>query len=144
MVDAASTASALSFQLTRSRLLAPNKSATLPKLAPKGTSGNVWGIWYGTCSGFSCSMHLIRELTRSLCSYRHAAAHGNHLRVRELVEEKGVPVDARDRDGGRTSLHWACKNADIKLIKYLLGQGANVNAPDGVRDVVVGGKVGGA
>ena len=52
------------------------------------------------------------------CS-RHAAAHGNHLRVRELIEDKGVGVDARDRDGGRTCLHWACKNADVKLIKYL-------------------------
>ena len=76
----------------------------------------------------------VAALSPSLCgTCRHAAAHGNHLRVRELMEEKGVEVDARDRDGGRTSLHWACKNADVPLIKYLLGRGADINAPDGVR-----------
>lgn len=38
----------LALELSRSRLLAPNKTVFNNgiRLAPKGHSGNVWGIWY--------------------------------------------------------------------------------------------------
>lgn len=47
-VDQEASVDMLALELSRSRLLAPNKTVFNNgiRLAPKGHSGNVWGIWY--------------------------------------------------------------------------------------------------
>lgn len=56
----------------------------------------------------------------------YAAGEGNARVVRGLLD-RGLPVDARDREGN-TPLHFAAGAGNAELAAYLIGRGADVNA----------------
>jgi uncharacterized protein len=61
-----------------------------------------------------------------------AASSGNAERVRELLAA-GVPVDARNPDGG-TALLLATRANHPEVAKILIAAGADVNAKDAIKD----------
>lgn len=58
-----------------------------------------------------------------------AASHGDLDRVKELVLEKKIPVDKRDKEGS-TALLWAIRNNKEKIAQFLLSNHANPNVSD--------------
>ena len=55
------------------------------------------------------------------------AALAGDLAVVKLFVEAGMPVYTAD-DNGWTVLHWAAFGGDLEVVKYLLSQGADLNA----------------
>ena len=51
-------------------------------------------------------------------------------KVKELVEQNPWLANSKDA-GGRTPLHWACRNDGLDIVKYLVGKSADVNVLDG-------------
>ena len=61
------------------------------------------------------------------------ASQTGHLEIIKRFIENGTSVDFRDLNGGRTALMWASLGGHtnhIKIMQYLLKQGANVNEVD--------------
>ena len=56
---------------------------------------------------------------------------GDLQKVRSLVEQNGIEVDARD-NYGRTPIHWASEEGHLEVLQYLVQQGADVRIPDGM------------
>eukprot|EP01135_Chromosphaera_perkinsii_P004688 Nk52_evm37s293 gene=Nk52_evmTU37s293 len=62
----------------------------------------------------------------------HRAVLGNHLPVVQwLVEDCRLDVNLYSGDPSSTPLHWACKTNKLKIVKYLVEHGGNINAKDG-------------
>jgi hypothetical protein len=59
----------------------------------------------------------------------YAAARGDFSTVRAFVS-RGVPVDATDHAYKETALHAVAASGNLKIIGFLVSQGANVNALD--------------
>jgi predicted RNA-binding Zn-ribbon protein involved in translation (DUF1610 family) len=60
----------------------------------------------------------------------HEAAAAN---VQDLVSQcldKGININVRDSEHGRTPLHFAAEKGHASMVKFLLGRGANPNAID--------------
>jgi ankyrin repeat protein len=60
-----------------------------------------------------------------------AAAVGQTLVVRELLDQPGIDMGWRDPESqGRTALHCACKNGHLEVVKLLVEHGASIEATD--------------
>lgn len=59
-------------------------------------------------------------------SLHAVCANDNFKRVKQLVEEEGADVNARDSLGNRP-LHYACSRASLRVVNYLLEKGAVVD-----------------
>jgi ankyrin repeat protein len=76
------------------------------------------------------SCHLIPRFTSGLSGRKplhDAAAHGDKVRLEEILNSNGEPVDIRDPDGN-TPLHVAADRDQAEAIRFLLSHGANINA----------------
>jgi hypothetical protein len=58
-----------------------------------------------------------------------AAAAGDLAKVRDILAVTPALLDAKDGEGA-TALHYAALNGRQEVVRYLVGQGANVNARD--------------
>ncbi|KAL4230518.1 hypothetical protein ACF0H5_010900 [Mactra antiquata] len=59
----------------------------------------------------------------------HLAAMNKHLDIVELLTEKEINLNLQEGKAGRTILHWACNQGDIKLVRLLLRhRSCNINA----------------
>jgi uncharacterized protein len=61
---------------------------------------------------------------------RHAAKHGNTVRVEFLLKLGCYDVNEPNKKEGRTPLHLACFNGHLDTTKKLLEYGAHINAED--------------
>ncbi|MFC2155084.1 ankyrin repeat domain-containing protein [Acidobacteriota bacterium] len=57
----------------------------------------------------------------------HEAAACGHKKMAEQLIGKGISVDSRGEDGGRTPLHWAVENKQNDMIDFLVAKGAGIN-----------------
>ena len=58
-----------------------------------------------------------------------AAKQGNLENVQMLLKKDPELIDIKD-ENGKTPLHWACQGVHIKVVKYLIENGADVNVRD--------------
>ena len=68
-----------------------------------------------------------RGIAYTESAFLDAAWDGN-LEVVELFVQAGMPVDAATEDGGFTALYAAAAGGRLEMVRYLVGQGADVNA----------------
>lgn len=61
----------------------------------------------------------------------YAAERGDLDLVEELVEERNVPVDIKTSQSSITPLQCAAVKAHLKVVRYLVSKGADVQAKDG-------------
>ena len=54
------------------------------------------------------------------------AAYSGDERTAKLLKEKGAPIEEVDPEG-KTPLHWAVRNDNTKVIKFLMENGADIN-----------------
>lgn len=59
-----------------------------------------------------------------------ASRFNKNLEIMQLLIDHGGDVNNPCEDDGSTSLHWACRGCDKKLVKFLLKNGANINIVD--------------
>lgn len=62
-----------------------------------------------------------------------AVKKGNLKQVEIILKNDPELINAAD-ETGRTQLHWACRGVHIKIVEYLIENGADVNARD-INDV---------
>ncbi|VDI47137.1 Hypothetical predicted protein, partial [Mytilus galloprovincialis] len=63
----------------------------------------------------------VRDFARSMTPLMYAAEWG-HLKVLEYLISKQCDINARDQEG-RTALHWAAKNGNVEINKWLIEVG---------------------
>ena len=62
----------------------------------------------------------------------HLAAKRGHLAVCTLLLDRGIEVNAVDKNTASTAMHLASANGFLGVCQLLLGRGANINAVDKV------------
>lgn len=99
-----------------------------------GMDALLWSAWFGHQS---CFKHLLRvgfnvnARNKHGFTWLHCAAQNNHKFIVEVLTEEmqDFDVNAVD-DGGRTSLHIACKYGRTSLVGRLLELGCDANLKD--------------
>lgn len=80
---------------------------------------------YCTCSGTVATQSLDEmEFERGVW---YAAQYGDLDRVKKLLSCCGSDADKRDT-AGYTALHYAARNGHLNVCKFLIENGANINA----------------
>ena len=79
--------------------------------------------------GTAFTIPVVTPTRRTLCKdIFEAAASGTVLDMTYFIEN-GTDVNAKDSPGNFTPLHRAAQhNSNVKVLKYLIGKGANINA----------------
>ena len=57
-----------------------------------------------------------------------SAEKGDLAKIKQLVEQQGVDVNAKDSSTGGTALMYASYSGHLEIVKYLISKGADVNA----------------
>ena len=67
----------------------------------------------------------------------HLAAEGGHLACVELLLQRGLSVDLRDRWDNATALHWAAQGGHLPVMERLLAAGADIDGTGDAHEVGV-------
>ncbi len=67
----------------------------------------------------------------------HLAAEGGHLACVELLLQRGLSVDLRDRLDNATALHWAAQGGHLPVMERLLAAGADIDGEGDAHEVGV-------
>ena len=76
------------------------------------------------------SKNIVETSNKSKNTLLLLAAKHNHIDIMKYLLKKGAVIDARNRDGLETSLHYAVKNNNLEMVKLLVENNCKIDVLD--------------